>query len=108
MLDPTTIRSTKSEIEAFKKSTIWMDMVHEIDSICDLAQAEYDIVGERVPLDDGGESVPTTAEVLIHLGDIKGRRKASQYFLSLPEILLNILEMKKMEKDNDSERDSAD
>jgi len=39
--------------------------------------------------------IPNTSETLIHLGEIKGRRKAVSYFLNIPEILLQILEGKK-------------
>ena len=86
------IRSTKSQIEEFKKSFIWKDIVDELDTLTKNAQLEYDIVGEPHIDDAGYKIVPNSSETLIHLGDIKGRRKAVNYFLNIPDILLQILE----------------
>lgn len=94
MIDESTIRTTKGEIERFKKSMLWLDIQDELKSLHDLAQSEYDLVGEPHVDDQGYKIVPTTSETLIHLGDIKGRRKSVKYFLSIPDILLTILEDK--------------
>ena len=91
------IRSTKSQIEEFKKSFIWKDIVDELDTLTKNAQLEYDIVGEPHIDDAGYKIVPNSSETLIHLGDIKGRRKAVNYFLNIPDILLQILEDNKNE-----------
>jgi len=93
--DKETIRSTKSEIEEFKESMIWLDIVDELNMISSNAQREYDVVGESHVDDKGYKVIPNSSETLIHLGDIKGRRKAVGYFLSLPDILLQILEVDK-------------
>jgi len=98
------IRSTKSQLEEFKESFIWKDLVDEIKTLGKLAQIEYDLVGESRIDDDGHRIVPNSSETLIHLGDIKGRRKAVQYFLNLPDVLLNMVK----EKENDAERDRTD
>ena len=90
-----TIRSTKSQIEEFKESFIWLDIVDDLNHLARLAQIEYDLVGEPHVDDDGHKIVPNSSETLIHLGDIKGRRKAVSHFLSLPDIFLQILEDKK-------------
>lgn len=93
MEEKKTLRSSKSEIEEFKKSFIWLDIVDELSQLAKNAQLEYDIVGEPHVDDEGYKIVPNSSETLIHLGDIKGRRKAVNYFLSLPDIFLQILEV---------------
>jgi len=96
-----TIRSTRIQLEEFKKSFIWLDMVDDLNNLARLAQLEYDLVGETHIDDDGHKIVPNSSETLIHLGDIKGRRKAVLHFLSLPDILLQFLEDQK----DDSKRE---
>ena len=93
-----TIRSTKAQLEEFKKSFIWKDMVDEITKLAKSAQVEYDLVGEPHIDDEGFKIIPNSSETLIHLGDIKGRRKAVSYFLSIPDILIQLLE--DLEDDN--------
>ena len=95
MLDITTVRSTKSEVEEFKESTIWLDICDELNDLSKRSAVEYDLVGEPHINDSGQLIVPNSSETLIHLGDIKGRRKATDYFLNLPDIILQILEEKK-------------
>lgn len=89
-----TLRVTKSQVEDFKESLIWKDIVDELTRLAHNAQLEYDIVGEPHVDDQGYKIVPNSSETLIHLGDIKGRRKAVSYFLSIPDIFLQILEGK--------------
>lgn len=98
-LSEKTIRTTVSEIESFKESTLWLDIQDELHDLADRAQLEYDLVGEPHSDDDGYKVIPNSSETLIHLGDIKGRRKAVSYFLNILDIFLQILEDKK----NDSE-----
>uniref|UniRef100_A0A6H1ZN81 Uncharacterized protein n=1 Tax=viral metagenome TaxID=1070528 RepID=A0A6H1ZN81_9ZZZZ len=104
MLDEKTIRSSKSEVEEFKDSLVWLDILDELNDLARRAKFEYDLVGEPHVNDQGHMIVPTTSETLIHLGEIKGRRKAVSYFLNIPDILLQILEDKK----NDTERITTD
>ena len=87
-----TILSTKEQLKEFTNSFIWKDMVNELNKLAELAKLEYDIVGEPRVDDEGYKVIPNTSETLIHLGEIKGRRKAVNYFLELPNILMNILE----------------
>lgn len=42
---------------------------------------------------------PSTASVLLHLGDISGRKKAIDRMITLPAVLLDMLEEQKEEKD---------
>jgi hypothetical protein len=98
------VNTTKAAIEDFKESLLWKDMVAEVLRCKALAMLEYDIVGEPHIDDEGHKIVPNSSETLIHLGDIKGRRKACDYFLSIPDILLSIIE----EQKNDTECTSPD
>jgi len=91
-MDELIIKATKGQIEEFKESFLWSDIVNELISLEARAIQEYDLVGEPHVDDNGYKVVPNSSETLIHLGDIKGRRKAVQYFLSIPDILLQILE----------------
>ena len=95
MLEAKTIRSLKDEVEEFKESMIWADFVDELNDLSERTRVEYELVGEPHTDDSGHLIIPNTSETLIHLGEIKGKRKAVAYFLSLPEILLQILEDKK-------------
>lgn len=99
------IRTTKGEIERFKESMLWLDIQDELTELARRAMLEYDLVGEPHVDDTGYKIVPTTSETLIHLGDIKGRRKAVDYFLSIPEIFLTILE-DKLEVEDDEPIDT--
>ena len=104
MITEETIRSTKSEVEEFEESLLWADIKEELDDLANRAKVEYDLVGEPHIDDSGHMIVPNTSETLIHLGEIKGRRKAVAYFLNIPNILLQILEDKK----NDTRSKQAD
>lgn len=86
------IRSSKVQIEEFKESLLWKDIVDELKTLERLALIEYDIVGEPRVDDQGFKVVPNSSETLIHLGDIKGRRKAVQHFLSIPDVLISMKE----------------
>lgn len=92
------IRSTKTQLEAFKESLIWKDIVDELMNQDKLAQLEYDLVGESHIDDEGHKVIPNESETLIHLGHIKGRRRAVQYFLSIPDILMQEIEIRKAKR----------
>lgn len=93
------IRSTKVQLEEFEESLIWKDIVDELNDLLFGLSNEYDLVGE--PNIETGQ-YPTTAETMIHLGDIKGRKKAIAYLLSLPNILIGKLEAQQQEDSNES------
>lgn len=98
------IRSTKSQIEEFKSSLLWQDITDELTNLSNRAQLEYDLVGEPHIDDQGFKIVPNESETLIHLGDIKGRRKAVLYFLDVLDVLIQELESQKENKQStDSE-----
>jgi hypothetical protein len=94
------IRSTKAQIKEFTKSFIWLDIVDQLRDLKRRTQFEYDLVGEPHVDDQGFKIVPNTSETLIHLGDIKGRKKAIDYFLSIPDIIIQALEIEESEKKN--------
>jgi len=98
------IKSTRSQVEEFKESFVWKDIVDELNHLARLAMLEYDIVGEPHIDDSNYKVVPNSSETLIHLGEIKGRRKAVNYFLSIPDILLQQLE----DKQDDTRHNKAD
>jgi hypothetical protein len=72
----TNVKSTRAQIEEFTTSLLWQDILDEVTKLKELALLEYDIVGEPHMDDEGHKIIPNTSETLIHLGDIKGRRKA--------------------------------
>jgi hypothetical protein len=87
------VRATKDQLEEFKRSIIWKDIVQELNTWKRAFKAEqFSIVEEAAT------SNPSTAAVLLHMGDINGRIKAVEYILSLPNIFLQSLE----DKVNDS------
>lgn len=86
------VASTKSQLEEFKESLIWKDMSREIRMLEKAATIEYDSVGESKK-ENGVEISPSTGEILIHIGDIKGRKKAAAYFLNILDILISEVEV---------------
>lgn len=93
------INSTKIQIEEFKNSILWSDIKRELKAW----QKGFDIESKSI-VDKAAENNPSTASVLLQMGDLNGRIKAVEYILRIPEIFLNILE----EKEDDSRRKSTD
>lgn len=93
------MKASKTQIEEFKESFIWADIVDELKVLDERAQLEYDLVGEPHVDDDGYKIVPTSSETLIHLGEIKGRRKAVRYFLDILDVLIYKTEAEKLERE---------
>ena len=93
------VNSTKNQIEDFKNSLLWADIKRELKAW----QKGFDIEMKSI-VDNSAEANPSTASVLLHMGDLNGRIKAVEYLLSLPDIFLNILE----EKENVARRKSTD
>ena len=84
------IYSTKRQMENFKKSIQWLDIKRELEVWSKGFEVE-----SRCIVDDAASTNPSTASVLLHMGDLNGRMKAISYVLSLPDLFLNILEEKK-------------
>jgi len=84
------INATKDQIEDLKSSILWNDIVNELESWKEGFALEQDAI-----VDDAATENPSTAAILLHIGDINGRKKAVDYMLGLPDIFLGILEGKK-------------
>lgn len=87
------INSTKAKLEEFKTSIIWSDIVNELNSWKTGFEQEMQSI-----VDEAAENNPSTASVLLHLGDLNGRIKAVNYMLSIPDVFLTILADKKQEE----------
>lgn len=84
------VMSSKRQLENFKKSFIWKDIVNELS----VWQEGFGIEMANI-VDDAEGNNPSTASVLLHMGDLNGRIKAVQYILNLPDLFLHILEERK-------------
>lgn len=94
------IRVSKEAVEEFKKSILWADIVKELKSWREGFNREQDSI-----VDEAEASNPSTASVLLHMGDLNGRKKAVDYFLSLPDVFIDILNSIKEEKDGRNKTD---
>jgi hypothetical protein len=96
-LEELKVRVTKGDIEEFKQSILWKDIKREL-----LAWKKgFDIEMKSI-VDNSATTNPTTATVLMHLGDINGRMKAVDYMLSIPDVFIQVLESegRKSSEDN--------
>ena len=85
------VMSTKRQIEEFKKDNlVWKDIEHELKIWLKAFEVEKSGI-----VDDAATENPSTAAVLLHIGDLNGRKKAINYILTLPDVFLSILEEKK-------------
>ena len=94
MQEEVTIKATHDQVVEFINSFIWDDMKNELMAWKDGFMQEM----ISIP-DDVASENPTTASVLVRMGDINGRIKTVNYLLSLPEIFLQILEDRKEDED---------
>lgn len=81
------VKSTRDQIKDFKKSFLWEDINVELSTWKEGFEQEMLAV-----VDDVADNNPSSASVLIHLGDVSGRIRTINYLLSLPDIFLQILE----------------
>jgi cytochrome c-type biogenesis protein CcmE len=93
------VRASKFEIEEFKKSIVWKDIKLELAMWKKGFRIERDGIVE-----EASDTNPSTASILLHLGDLNGRMKAVNYMLTLPDIFLQLLEDQK----DDSRRNETD
>ncbi len=92
------INSTRDQLKDFIESVLWDDIKNELLMWREGFQNELNGI-----IEEASTSSPSTVQFLIHLGDLNGRLKAVDYFLSLPSVLLDILEAQKKEKKLDLE-----
>ena len=84
------VNATKLQIEEFQNSLIWKDIKRELNMWRRGFRKELETI-----VDDAATENPSTASVLLHMGDLNGRIKSVDYILNLPNIFLSILEDKK-------------
>ena len=84
------VQATKGEIESFKESVLWLDIVTELESWKKGFNDEMLSI-----VDNAATENPTSASVLLHMGDLNGRQKAVDYMLSLLDVFIDILESRK-------------
>ena len=81
------IHSTKDQLNEFKESVLWHDIVTELEAWSEGFKREMMSI-----VDEAAKENPSTASVMLHMGDLNGRQKAVEYFLGLPDVFLSILE----------------
>ena len=85
-----TVNATKGQIEEFKESVLWQDIERELTFWAEGFAMDQDSI-----VDNASTENPSTATVLLHLGDINGRKRAVSYFMNILDVFLDILEAKK-------------
>jgi hypothetical protein len=81
------VRATRDQVEEFLNSILWKDIKRELGYWKKgFNQELMGIVSDSITEN------PSTATVLMHMGEIHGRVKAVDYLLELPKIFLQILE----------------
>ena len=89
------VRATRDQIEEFLNSILWKDIKRE------LGYWKKGFSGEMMGIVSSAEAEnPSTAAVLMHMGDINGRIKAVDYLLELPKVFLQILEDEAIDKED--------
>jgi len=91
------VNATKDQIEEFKKSVLWKDIKRELVMWKDGCKDEY---GQTI-----GDSITSGANILTHLGDIHGREMSIDYFLSILDVFLAVLEDKNENEDENKEEE---
>jgi len=87
------IRATVDQLEEFKESILWADITEELSAWKEGFNREMMAI-----VDDAEGKNSSTASVLLHMGDLNGRQKAVDYFLSLPDVFLDLLKTRLEEK----------
>lgn len=86
-LDEIRVRVTKGDLEEFKNSILWKDIRRELISWKKGFDSELKSI-----VDNAATTNPSSATVLMHIGDINGRVKTVNYLLSIPDVFIGILE----------------
>ncbi|MCK5644966.1 MAG: hypothetical protein KAJ19_29470 [Gammaproteobacteria bacterium] len=95
-LEEVKVMAAKSDFEELKKSIVWADIVRELSAWREGFEIERAGIVEKV----ASENL-STATVLLHMGDINGRIKTVDYILSLPDVLMEMIEMEKETKSDE-------
>jgi len=94
------VNATKDQVKEFLDSVLWADIVAELR----IWQEGFNMEMKCI-VDDAASDNPSTASVLLHMGDLNGRQKAVDYFIGIPNLFLSILEEKQKEKEKDGKDD---
>lgn len=98
-MEQLTLRTTRDQVEEFKSSILWADIIEELESWKEGFKREMESI-----VDEAANSNPSSASVLLHMGDLNGRMKAVDYFLSIPDVFLSLMEDKE-DKHNKTKED---
>lgn len=88
------VNSTRAQIEEFKESVLWKDITRELSAWSEGFDGEMKTI-----VDDAESNNPSTASVLLHLGDLNGRMKGVAYMLNLLDVFIDVLDMRKEDED---------
>lgn len=89
------VHSTKDQLEDFKESIVWSDMRRELKTW------KHGFNMEMLSIVDNAETEnPSTASILLHMGDLNGRQKAVDYILGIIDMFLSMKEEKQDNKPN--------
>lgn len=92
------INATRDQIEELKSSIIWSDIVKELECWKEGFNAEMMSI-----VDNSVDENPSTATVLLHMGDLNGRQKTVDYMIGILDVFLSILETKETEETKEEE-----
>lgn len=92
------VNASRDQIEELKESVIWSDITRELRSWKRGFKAEMSNI-----VNDAEDSNPSTASVLLHMGDLNGRQKAVDYMLSILDVFLDIIETQKEDKEKETD-----
>ena len=94
------INATLAQVEEFKSSILWQDICRELECWSEGFKREMASI-----VDDAANTNPSSASVLLHMGDINGRMKAVQYFLGILDLIEDVIKSNKPELENVEEED---
>ena len=92
------VNATRDQIEEFKESVIWQDIKRELFSWQRGFNKEMMSI-----VDEAASENPSTASVLLHMGDLNGRQKAVDYLISLPDVFLSLKEEEIREREENKD-----
>ncbi|RLF65654.1 MAG: hypothetical protein DRN30_03595 [Thermoplasmata archaeon] len=87
------VNATRSQIREFRESILWKDIKRELSVWSKGFDEEMKTI-----VDDAETNNPSTASVLLHLGDLNGRMKAVSYMLNILDVFIDVLDA---DKEND-------
>lgn len=87
------LNTSKTQIDEFAASALWNDIRRELGSWKKGFNAEMMSI-----VNHAEDNNPSTASILLHMGDLNGRQKAVDYFLSILDVFSDIIETQKDDK----------